>query len=285
MQSVPLRKSHVLPAFIYRWLRGRSVTGHIRSSDNPNRRVQDGLKLSWMCQACETLFSGLETSFATKLFHPWNSGIYRIPYRDWLLKFCVSVSWRVLRFAHGRNKLAPYTQDQQDLLHRADARWRAFLVGDVQHPGEFEQHLLIFDNIVSTTVLDLPSNINRYMTGAVTFDLVGSSRSLMTFAKLGPFIIFGMIQKGPHRWDGTKVHVESGLLKPQRATVPADLLDLFKEKAEHAASAMDSMSPGQKAKVDALVQNDLDRVIGSAHFTSMLADARMFGEAAILRKE
>ena len=69
-QQVPLRESHVLPAFAFRWLRGRSGTGHIRHTDNPNRRVQDGLKLKWLCDACEGRFSRSETTFATKVFHP-----------------------------------------------------------------------------------------------------------------------------------------------------------------------------------------------------------------------
>ena len=89
-----LRESHVLPAFVYRWLRSRSGVGHIRRTDSPNRRVQDGVKLQWLCDDCETLFSGYETAFATKLFYPWQDGTNRIAYNEWLLSFCVSISWR-----------------------------------------------------------------------------------------------------------------------------------------------------------------------------------------------
>ena len=277
--------SHVLPAFIYRWLRGRSGSGHIRHTDEPNKRVQDGLKLAWLCADCEALFSRFETAFATKLFHPWHSGTVAVPYSDWLLKFCVSVSWRVLRFARGRNTAHTYTPDQERLLDQAEARWRAFLVGDAPHPAEFEQHLLVFDNIESTTVTDLPPNMNRFMTGAITLDVVGSDRSLMTFAKLGRFIIFGIIQKGPNRWEGTKVHVKDGLFKPRKVVVPAGLLDLFKEKATLAATAMSKMSSKQQDKVEAHVLANLDRFLESDQLRSMLADAQMFGEQAILRKD
>jgi hypothetical protein len=113
--QAPLRDSHVLPAFVYRWLRNRSGSGHIRHTDNPNRRVQDGLKLPWFCGDCESLFSRYETAFATKVIHPWHAGTYKITYEDWLLKFCVSISWRVLRYARGRNKDAEYTAEQQIL--------------------------------------------------------------------------------------------------------------------------------------------------------------------------
>ncbi|SNS77424.1 hypothetical protein [Sphingopyxis indica] len=280
-----LHESHVLPAFVYRWLRGRSGTGHIRQTDNPNRRVQDGLKLPWLCGGCEAQFSRYETAFATKVFHPWQAGTYRIPYDGWLLKFCVSVSWRVLRFARGRNKDASYTDEQQVLMDRAEAHWRAFLRDEAPHPGAFEQHLLIFDLIEDTTVPDLPTNMNRFMTGAVTLDIVGSDRSLMTFAKLGRFTIFGIIQKGPGKWEGTKVHVKHGLLKPGKFVVPAGLLHLFREKAALASEAMIALSPTQRAKVDKHVLGNLDAFAASDQFASIVADARMFGEDAVLWKE
>ena len=237
----PLRESHVLPAFVFRWLRGRSGAGHLRHTENPNRRVQDGLKFPWLCSDCEGSFNRYETVFATKIFHPWLSGNNRIAYEDWLLKFCVSISWRVLKFARGRNKDALYTNEQQMLMDQAEVRWRAFLKGDAAHPAKFEQHLLIFDIVESTSISDLPTNFNRFMTGEVTLDIVGSKRSLMTFAKLGRFMIFGMIQKVPNQWDGTKVHVKNGLLKPDKFTIPAGLLDLFRQKAEVSAAAMSNI--------------------------------------------
>jgi hypothetical protein len=273
-----------LPAFVYRWLRGRG-SGHIRHTDNPNKRVQDGLKLAWLCSDCEAFFGEFETAFATKLFHPWLTGQQVVAYDRWLLKFCVSVSWRVLRFAKGRNRTAIYSDEQQRLMTLAEARWRAFLVGDAPHPAEFEQHLIIFDQIESTTVRDLPPNINRFMMGAVTLDIVGSSRSLMTFAKLGRFIVFGIIQKGPNLWEGTKIHVKNGVIKPGKFVVPAGLLDLFKEKATHTANAMKTISQRQREKIDANVIANLDQFIESDHMRSMLADVEMFGEQAIIKEQ
>ncbi|HEY8137520.1 MAG TPA: hypothetical protein VIF61_06745 [Methylocystis sp.] len=281
-----LRNSHVLPAFVYRWLRDRSgATGHIRSTENPNLRVQDGLKFPWLCGDCEGLFSKHETAFATKVFHPWHSGEYRIAYEEWLLKFCVSVSWRVLRFARGRNKAAPYSEEQKALLDKAEARWRAFLKGEVSNPAEFEQHLLISDIIESATVPRLPNNFNRFMTGAVTLDIVGSERSVMTYAKLGRFTIFGIVQKGPNQLEGTKVHVRHGLVNPYNVVIPAGLFHVFIEKAAFAATAMTNISPAQRAKIDKNVRDNIDAFAESDQFASMRADALMFGEHAVLWKD
>ncbi|MBZ0215544.1 MAG: hypothetical protein K8F25_03240, partial [Fimbriimonadaceae bacterium] len=259
--------------------------GHIRNTENPSRRVQDGLKFPWLCGDCEGHFNLYETAFATKVFHPWHSGNYRIIYEDWLLKFCVSISWRVLKYARGHNKRVSYTDEQQRLMEHAEARWRAFLRGEAPHPAKFEQHILIFDIAESTDIPDLPTNFNRFMTGAVTFDIVGSERSLMTFAKLGGFMIFGIIQKGPNRWDGTKVHVKHGLLKPDHFKVPAGLLDLFREKAQYSATAMSNISPAQRMKIDKNILDNRDAFAESDQFASIKADAMMFGELAVLWKD
>jgi hypothetical protein len=284
-QYARLRDSHVLPAFVYRWLRNRSGTGHIRLSENPNRRVQDGLKFKWLCEACETKFSKFETAFATKVFHPWNAGIQSVAYDDWMLKFCVSVSWRVLKYAYGRNKQATYSSEQKLLVQAAEEKWRDFLNDNAIHPGAFEQHLLIADVMESTSIRDLPTNINRFMTGAITLDIVGSDRSMMTFAKLGRFMIFGMIQKGPNKWEGTKVHVRHGVLKPGKFIVPIGLLDLIREKASNASDMMAAISPAQLAKIDSHITQNIDEFLMSDQFKAIAADAEMFGDEAVTRKK
>jgi hypothetical protein len=210
------------------------------------------------------------------------AGNNSVPYGDWMLKFCVSVSWRILRFARGRNKDANYTSDQNLLMDQAEARWRDFLKNVAPHPASFEQHLLIFDEITETSIDDLPSNINRFLMGGVTLDIVGSERSLMTFAKMGRFMLFGIIQKGAGTWEGTKIHVRHGTLRPGRFTVPAGILGLIREKAGHFAAAMDSISPTQRAKIDNHIRDNLDIFAGSDQFVSIMADFRMFGRDAVL---
>lgn len=256
----------------------------MRNSERPNVRVQDGLKQPWLCGACESHFGRYETEFATRVFHPWHSGDYHIPYKDWMLKFAVSVSWRVLKYARGRNPAATYSEEQNRLMDEAEIRWRAFLNGEVPHPDKFEQHLLIFDFVHKTTFDDLPKNFNRFMTGVVTLDIVGSDKSLMTFAKMGRFMIFGIIQKGPNRWEGTKLHVRHGLLKPGKFVIPAGLNDLFRQKASIVSAAMAEVSDAQRAKIDNRIEKNLDAFSASDQFASIMADADMSGVDAVISK-
>lgn len=225
-----LLESHILPSFVFRWLKSRSgASGHIRMTDNPNLRVQDGLKEHWLCLACEGLIGRDETVFANQVFHPYTKGIVPIKYGPELLRFCTSISWRVLHFACGFSGKASYSAQQIDLVARAEKRWRNFLLSSTPHPGVHEQHLLMFGAISSATVDDFPSNINRFLTGPVTLDIVGSSSSLMTFAKLGPLMIFGHIQANSREWEGSKVRVKGGVLPSKKYVLPGGLLPLIKE--------------------------------------------------------
>lgn len=283
-EKADLLQSHVLPAFVFRWLRNRSGQGYIRRADKPNIRVQDGLKLPWLCFSCEGHFGKYEKKFATQVFHPWHNGDCRIRYEEWMLKFAVSISWRVLKYARYRNPSATYSEEQNQLMDAAEVRWRAFLMGEVPHPDMFEQHLLIFDFVETTSIADLPSNFNRFMTGAVDLDIVGSNKSLMTFAKMGRFIIFGIIQKGPNSWEGTKIHVREGLIKPGKFVVPAGLIDLFRQKSRQVRAAMSSISDTQRAKIDKGIQDNIDDFAKSDQFAALMADAEMFGVDAVISK-
>ncbi|MER8374224.1 hypothetical protein [Mesorhizobium sp. M1406] len=283
-RSTELCDSHVLPAFVFRWLRQRSGRGHIRSTENPNIRVQDGLKLRWLCRECESRFNRSETAFATNLFHPWLGGQLIVNYQDWLLNFCVSVSWRVLKYCKGINRDAVYTAEQENLVVMAEERWHRFLLDEVSHPGDFEQHLLIFDLIENTDISGLPNNINRYLTGAVQMDIVGSNRSLMTFAKLGRFCIFGLIQRGSSRWEGTKIHVRDGVIKPGKFVVPRGIADLLKEKAADSSKAFENLTANQQAKIDQNVVANADLFTRSEQFKAILRDREMFGHEAIISR-
>jgi hypothetical protein len=103
---------------------------------NPNRRVQDGLKQPWLCAACEERFNLRETQFATKIFHPYNADTNaRLPYGPWLLKFCVSLSWRVLTIMREREWSGPpLTPKQTAQADEALRVWKDFMFGATDHP-------------------------------------------------------------------------------------------------------------------------------------------------------
>lgn len=281
--AAPLKESHIIPAFVFRWLRDSSATGHIRFAATPNKRVQDGLKVPLLCEECEQRLSVWEKQFAERAFHPWyeQSG-QPIKYGDWLLKFCVSLSLRVLRHVHDSNGLVHLSDPQKLLSEAALKRWSDFILGKVPHPGAFEQHLIPMGAIDTHTFEEMPENINRYMLRAVELDLAHGSSVVFTYSKIGHFGLFGMIQPTAMKWEGTKVHVRDGVLGPRRYVLPMELFNYIKDRARRYGSVQ--MSERQLDKTEADAMRDIERFRASGTFAAMNHDVRLFGETAVLRE-
>jgi len=284
-----LRTSHIIPAFAFRWLRSRSITGHIRGVTAPNLRIQDGEKARLLCSDCEQLFSREEAAFSSLLFKPVLRGEERVNYSAWLLRFCTSVSWRVLKHCKGQNPDTEYTAEQEKLAVDAERTWAQFLQGEIPHPGQFEQHLLVFTEVHGEPAPHLPDNLNRYILGGVEMDIIGGKQSLMTFAKIGRFALFGIVQPPAGKWVNTKVHVRDGTVRPGVFQASAEIGDFLLSRARQTRAAVyDKMSPVQHQKVQdqlaAIILADPEAFMRSDHGKAILADAKMFGENAILLK-
>jgi hypothetical protein len=63
-----LLESHIIPSFVYKWLKSTSGTGFLRFGMEPNRRAQDGHKRFWLCGVCEARLNYWETKFANTSF-------------------------------------------------------------------------------------------------------------------------------------------------------------------------------------------------------------------------
>jgi len=102
-----LMESHIVPSFAFRWLKKTSATGFLRTVLEANKRVEDGRKQKLLCKECEHIFNKSETQFANKVYYPYvekeldaagvAQGIIKeIQYEDWLLRFIISVHWRLI---------------------------------------------------------------------------------------------------------------------------------------------------------------------------------------------
>lgn len=279
--NTKLRLSHIVPAFVYRWLKESSGNGHIRSTSEPNRRIQDGPQEHWLCTECEDRFNRVETSFATQVFHPYlaaSGGRFR--YGSWLLPFCTSVSWRVLMYLLEKGAAKEMSASAQDRIVKAEAAWREFLLGKTPHPGVYRQHLLPLDQIESATG-GMPSNVNRYLMRAIDLDLCHGGETVFVYSKLGRFIILGFVHEpNPGQWVGAKVNANEGVVEPRSYSLPKAFGEYLMEKAGRVPEAMSSISGRQQAKIEDAFRSNIDRIAGSDFFKAMQADVEMFGEAA-----
>lgn len=120
-------------------------------------------------------------------------------------------------------------------------------------------------------------------------DIFGSENSMMTFAKIGRFAYFGVIQRPSGKWENTKVRVREGVIKPGKFRAPSAIGSFFLDRARKVESVLnEGMSPTQKQKaqkaLNDAIMRDPSAFLASDHGIAMIADANMFGEDAILFK-
>lgn len=282
-----LQESHIIPAFVFRWRKDTSPTPFMRSSAEPQRRVQDGIKQHWLCRNCEQMLGDWERQFAGSIFHPvTKNGSHRIAYSGWLLKFCVSISWRALLLAKEKTSLSDLTDTEQLAAEEALRVWREFMCDRVPHPGAFEQHMLLFEDVASYGQGPLPANMNRYALRSIEMDVGRAKDFAFTFVKMGPFAVLGFFHLAkPRTWSGGKVRVKHGVMGgPTRYSLPISFFDYLVGRARRFGATMENLSPEQRAVADkatevALAKN-MDKLVGSHWMKAMQRDFDQFGDDA-----
>ncbi len=277
-----LRESHVIPGFVYKWLKETSGTGFLRFGLEPNKRAQDGYKLYWLCDECEGRLNDWETKFANEIFHPFNKGaIEKAAYGPWLLKFCASVSWRIMNLMLEEHDISHYPETLQDSALKAREIWKEFLLDKREHPDRNEQHFLPLNTIESFTDPNMPSNINRYILRSVDIDAAWGGKSAFVYSKLGRFIILGFIEMPqPRQWVGTKVHVKHGAVGASNYTLPIQFGAYLMDKARRSADIQGRISEKQNKRIEESFRKGMDRATNSESLRAMSEDVRLFGSKA-----
>lgn len=277
--------SHIIPSFVYSWLKDSSATGFLRFGQNVNLRAQDGLKPKFLCKECEERFNKFETPFAAKLFYPLHQEealrLSRGPwfrYDSWCMKFAASVCWRILEFINRTYGINHFNPEQQKAATNALDTWRSFLLDQVENPGMQELHMVLFDRIEDHTCNNLPKNLNRYLVRAVEMDVVRSEKSAFVYAKLSRVLIIGFIQKDSRApWHGTKLRVRKGEIGGKNYVLPGQLLKYLCDRARRMAELQNKISPNQKQKIATDYEKKMERALNSESLLIQLYDYEMFG--------
>lgn len=287
-KEMPLVLSHIIPSFIYKWLKDSSGTGHIRFGEHPNQRVQDGYKCYLLCNDCESLFSSWEKKFAEQIFVPLHEkNGYFLPYGDWLAKFAVSVSWRVLLYFKLINVLTNYPAHHIVSIEKALKVWKDFLLGNSPHPSNFEQHLLPFNTISGFKGFkEVPSNINRYILRSIDLDVAYTSTEIFVYSKMCKAMLIGFVEiPDPKHWKGTKIHIKHGMLGSKHYYLPSNFGEYILDRTRRVRSIQETMSSRQKEKIDKAYRADPDHAVRSESFEALEQDVFLFGKAAFITKD
>lgn len=275
-----LQRSHIIPKFVFRWHK-ETGTGVLRMTTQPNRRVQDGVTLQLLCSDCESLLSRWERSFANELFLPMHNaprGEYvQCHYGPWALKFAVSLSWRSLQYlrtVHDMTTLAPARLN--DVL-RAEETWRRFLLGELEHPAEFEQRFVRLGEIAALPrgFSGFSEGLNRYWMRATDVDLLEDDDGLLlVYTKIARFVILGIVSRGKLDFGGQRLAVRKGSIRKNSA-ISMDLIAFLNGRAEHGLAALRSLSDYERAKNAELVAKRGAAYKESDAFAAIRADMRL----------
>lgn len=244
-----LQLSHTIPKFAFKWLKNTSAL-HIRQANNVDSRVQDSDKEYLLCKKCEQTIGGWEKDFADNIFWPLHSAQRQVyyPYQEWMLKFAVSVSWRVLLLSYERNQLSNLSERNLDLAVQALEVWRRFLFGSEPHPGRYGQHVLPMNQLGSVENTNASPYRNRYLLRTVgddvcEFDIKKLDIPAFAYSKLGRFIVIGIIHfPSAKRWEGTKLHVRRGVVGSDMYRIDAIMMQYINRRATRAGSSLANMS-------------------------------------------
>lgn len=278
-----IKNSHIVPKFVTDWL--KETGGRIRNASNPNRRIQDGLKIPLLCLQCENAFSLWEGSFKQQVFDPIHSAAPQlhshIEYGKWLLKFSVSVCWRVLKSSAIENDLDHLTDIQRIGANKALSIWEEFLSGQIPNPGQFEQHLIVLDGNRLYYGPDISPYLYRYMLRSVDAGVFCNDRWAVVYAKLGHIIICSRLQKEKCEcWDRTKIHVNRGVLKPNEFSLPDNLAALINIRANKGLDVSQQLSERQSDVISKAALEDIPKFKGTEVFSAIQRDVYRSGNKA-----
>jgi len=283
-----LRKSHIIPSFVYKWQKETSATGYLRYGEEPNKRVQDGYKPYFFCDGCEQKFNKWETAFNNNIFNPLKEGKAGLcQYSDWLLKFAVSVSLRNLIYAIDSRDISHLSNKLKREAYKALETWKKFLNDERPHPGKYQQHMIVYDAILSSTLDNLPTNINRYILRTIEMDIVkiGDAEAFV-FTKMGKIFLIGFIEyQHPRHWKGTQIHVKKGNLRKGKYSLPLFFWEYFQSRAQKSKLIDSRISPKQRKKIDEDYKKKKKRALNSETVRATQEDINMFGKDKVFERK
>lgn len=277
MRDRELQLSHVLPKFVFKWHK-RNSPSHLRSGFEPNKRIQDGEKDYLFCEECEQMFSKWEDKFAREVFPILQDPENLNPianYKEWAIKFATSVSFRVAISSEKEGGLSHFPDELKAETQKAKEQWRKVLLGEIEHPGKYEQHFMHLNVIESHTAPSLSNFMSRYFIGATHTDMVCSDDTAFTYAKMFRIVIFGHLSEIKNKWRGTRISPKSGTFGGKSIAVPEYVLNYMSDKADELLEAGENLSKRQQEAIEKNVLKNAKQMLSTAIFRASISDTML----------
>ena len=275
-RNATLLQSHVIPAFVARWITETSATGFLRTFHEPNRRVQDFKTVRLLCQSCEQRLSSAEGKFARLVFVPFHEGRSRFPYEDWLLYFAVSLAWRC-SVTSDQEQLAKYPQHVA-AVEGARSAWADFLFGSTDRIAPYRFNIFFTPaGVTSSSVL--AEGLAWYLLRAPDATPVYSAARTAIYVKLpGMFFWTSIAPPDPGGWRGTKIGRRGTLRSKNQVIEERPVGQFVMNRVETVFKRMSDLSPKQRQRIDDAIRGNPERAAVSKTFDALLDDERIRGE-------
>jgi hypothetical protein len=272
LKDQELRESHIIPKFVARWLKETSATGYLRQAIQPNIRTQDFSTERMLCDNCENLLSQWENKFAESIFFPYhNSGKREFEYDDWLLKFSVSLIWRL-----GIADLEDFRSYQPQLIthvERALSIWRKYLLDDVPMQESYGFHLFFMDYVKTVQGGSIPEGFHWYTLRGVDGTLPANDSEVYGFVKLPAMVFFsGIMPRRPSKLKNTRI-LERGKIKASDQVISNRVFgEFYIDRAEKTWAMIETTSERQREKIQESIDRNPGKNLKSHSFQVFLAE-------------
>lgn len=194
-QERELVQSHIIPNFVIKWLKKSGATPFLREQGSPDTRIQDK-KEYLLCSECEQKFSAWEGKFADYIFYPViRQQKETFEYDEWLLKFIISISWRLLVTSFTDTNV-----EDNESLERAERDWRRILLGKDSLSTTTRDHHLILLGETESAPSDFPEGWEFYASRGIDGTTVHVDDGVHVYAKFPQMYFISCIN--PESIDG-----------------------------------------------------------------------------------
>lgn len=256
-ENVPLKDSHIVSKMFYNVIKKKSPTGIMRQVTDPNKGVQDGIKVPFLCDECEELFSKYETYFSNNVYTKTvdDDGIIEFNSRDDNISyFLLSISWRVMKFVREKDETT-FTYLENEKVDEVIEKWR-----DILKNENMSEIRKIQQFIIPTKKLKFFHNIDfrvhdNVMMDFKTFDKEDTFKFAFTIVQV-PYFIFITTVWG--KTDTMKQYRLGKVIKPHESELPKNVTDLLYDKHyTQYFQAYHGMSEKQKKVIEGRVKKHL----------------------------
>lgn len=265
-----LYRSHIIPKFVIKWFIDTSPTGYLRRGENINIRQQDSQKEKLLCLKCENKFCQVEKIFAEKVFLPFHKNeIETIEYDEWLYKFVVSISWRVLK---------SFEDETTKESHFAMELWSNYLTDNVDNKDLYQfEHHIIFLGPLDINGSDKPKvrNINKYLIRAIDAIPLFGNNTLVVYTKMCRIVVLSLFNISTDKFFNTRIRKGKGILTINQTIMDPAFSELLEKGAKRVDEIYQQMSEKQKKKVLDTAKEDLNRFFDSEWYYAEEKDHKL----------